>query len=186
MRRAADAARIAIFVEQLGRAARGAATCYLVGGATAVWYGWRESAIAVDIYLEPAADELLREIQRLKDRLDINVELASPADFIPELPGWRDRSPFVGRYGKLTVRHYDLYAQALAKIERGHRLDRIDVAEMLRRGLVDGERLRAFFEAVEPLLYRYPALDAVSFRQRLAAALGSDRRLEGRPDGWAG
>jgi hypothetical protein len=57
---------------------------------------------------------------------------------------------------------------------------------MLRRGLVEGERLRAFFEAIEPLLYRYPALDAASFRQRLEAALGSDRRLEGRPDGWAG
>jgi hypothetical protein len=29
------------------------------------------------------------------ERLGFNVELASPPDFIPELPGWRERSPLV-------------------------------------------------------------------------------------------
>lgn len=171
MRRAADRSRIATFLNDLGRAARSEATCYLVGGATAVWFGWRESTIDIDLHLEPPADELLRAIQELKERLEVNVELASPADFIPELPGWRDRSPFVARYGRLTVRHYDFYAQALAKIERAHRLDRIDVAEMLRRGLVERDRLRTLFAAIEPHLYRYPALDPARFRGRLEAAL---------------
>jgi hypothetical protein len=172
MRRAADARRITAFLDGLGRAAHEEATCYLVGGATAVVSGWRESTIDVDIHLEPARDELLRAIQELKERLEVNVELASPADFIPELPGWRDRSPFVARHGQLTVRHYDLYAQALAKIERWHPLDQIDVAEMLRRGLIEGERLRALYNRIEPLLYRYPAVDPEAFRRRLDAALG--------------
>ena len=37
----------------------------------------------------------------------------------------------------MTFRHYDLYAQALAKVERGHARDLADVEAMLERGLVD-------------------------------------------------
>jgi len=173
MRRAADAERIRRFVGELGRAARDDATLYLVGGATAVLYGWRPATIDIDIHLEPEADELLRAIPALKDRLEINVELASPADFIPELPGWRDRSPFVDRVGRLTVRHYDPYAQALAKLERGHPLDAIDVRELLGRGLVDRGRALELFGVIEPELYRYPAIDPRAFRRKVEAALRS-------------
>jgi hypothetical protein len=59
---------------------------YLTGGATAVLPGWRESTLDVDIRLEPVADELLRELSSIKGRVGVNVELASPPDFIPELP----------------------------------------------------------------------------------------------------
>jgi hypothetical protein len=45
------------------------------------------------VRFEPESDAVLRELVALKDRLGINVELASPPDFIPELPGWRERSP---------------------------------------------------------------------------------------------
>jgi hypothetical protein len=51
------------------------------------------------------AGRLLRELVDLKDRLAINVELASPPDFIPELPGWRERSPLVFRDGNVDVHH---------------------------------------------------------------------------------
>jgi len=57
--------------------------------------------------------------------------------FIPELPGWQDRSPFIERKGTVSFHHYDFYAQALAKIERGHAQDEADVDEMMRRGAVD-------------------------------------------------
>jgi len=73
----------------------------------------------------------------LKESLEINVELASPADFIPELPGWEERCMFVCRESRLSFYHYDFYAQALAKIERGHTQDLVDVQEMIRRHLVD-------------------------------------------------
>ena len=56
----------------------------------------------------------------------MNVELASPDDFIPEVPGWQERSRFIQQEGKLTFFHYDFYAQALAKIERRHTIDEED------------------------------------------------------------
>ena len=85
MRHLADEARIVAFVRALGRATREPVRLYLTGGATAVLQGWRVSTIDIDIHLEPDSDLVLREIPALKERLSINIELASPADFIPEL-----------------------------------------------------------------------------------------------------
>jgi hypothetical protein len=85
----------------------------------------------------PDDDALLRAIPALKESLHINVELAAPIDFIPVRDGWEERSPFITREGPLSFHHFDLVAQALAKVERGHVQDREDVLEMLRRGLVD-------------------------------------------------
>ena len=131
MRRHADAQRIETFANELGRSARSEVKMYLTGGATAVLVGWRDTTVDIDVRLEPESDELLRAIPALKERLEVNVELASPLDFIPELPGWRDRSPFVVREGQLDVRHFDFYGQVLAKIERGFAQDMDDVAAML-------------------------------------------------------
>lgn len=150
---------------ELGRAARSESRVYLTGGASAVLFDWRASTIDVDLEIRPEADEVLRAIPAIKESLQINVELASPGHFIPELPGWEDRSRFIARHGSLSFYHYDFYAQALSKIERGHDRDRIDVKEMFRRQLVDGARLLAFFVAIEPLIYRYPAIDPKRFRQ---------------------
>ena len=86
----------------------------------------------------------------------MNVELACPAHFIPELPGWQERSLFIAQEEKLSFYHYDLYAQALAKIERGHALDVTDVEEMFRRGFIGPIKLKSLFEAIVPQLYRYP------------------------------
>ena len=99
----------------------------------------------------------------------MNLELASPDQFIPELPGWRDRSPWIAREGRLDFHHFDLAMQALAKIERGHTQDRADVAEMLARGLVDASELERRFSEIEPLLYRFPAIDPASFRRAVEA-----------------
>ena len=65
--------------------------------------------------------------------------------------------------GLLTVRHFELTAQAVAKLERGHARDRDDVQAMLDRGLVTGEGLLAFLDAIEDELYRFPAIDPPSF-----------------------
>jgi hypothetical protein len=163
--------RIERFMGALGAAATGEARVYFTGGATAVLLGWRDSTIDVDIEIVPDQDAILRMIPNLKESLRINVELASPAHFIPELPGWRERSVFVAREGKVSFYHYDLYAQALSKVERGHVKDRTDLESMLRAGLIDPARLRELFESIVPQMYRYPALDAVSFRRALDEAL---------------
>jgi hypothetical protein len=112
----------------------------------------------------PVADELLRAIRALKRDLDINVELASPDLFIPVRDGWEERSPHVGSFGALHVRHFDLVAQALAKLERGHRQDVADVAAMLDRRLVTRSQLLDELARIEPSLHRYPAVDPLAFR----------------------
>ncbi len=165
MRAPVDAARLRAFMRALADAASGPLQVYLVGGATAVFEGWRQATIDIDLAFGPEHDAVLRAIPRIKEALDINVELASPADFIPVKSGWQERSPFVAQEGPVTFRHFDPYAQALAKIERGHETDRLDVAQLLGRGLVEPTRLLEYFVAIEPELYRFPAIDPASFRQ---------------------
>ena len=164
MRRLADAERIQSFLEALGARASRPTRLYLVGGATAVLRGWRSSTIDVDLELVPESDELLRAIPELKRKLEVNVEIAAPHHFIPEVPGWEDRSLFVEQFGRLVVYHYDPYSQALSKLERRHAKDLEDARSMVDTGLVDPGRLLSLFERIEPDLYRFPAIDPPSFR----------------------
>ncbi|HEX2223337.1 MAG TPA: DUF6036 family nucleotidyltransferase [Thermoanaerobaculia bacterium] len=165
MRRLVDEAGIRRFMKSLGAVAEKDVRLYFTGGATAVLLGWRASTVDIDIKLDPERDEVFRAIPKLKDQLQVNVELASPDGFIPPLPGWQERSAFIAREGRLSFYHYDFYSQALAKIERGHSQDLSDVREMLDRGLVEPKELLRRFEEIEPGLYRYPAVDPVSFRR---------------------
>lgn len=172
MRGLADAGRLQGFMRELARAADDAdVSVYLTGGATAVLLGWRKSTIDADILMVPEQDALYRALPRLKEELQLNVEIANPAHFIPELPGWQERSLPIERMGRVSYYHYDPYSQALAKIERGHPKDQGDVAELLARGLVEPARLRELFTAIEPRLHRYPAVDPSSFKKRLDRAL---------------
>jgi len=164
MRQQVNSELIHEFIRRLANTVRSKGRVYLVGGASAVVLGWRESTIDVDLKLVPDSDELLRSLPALKEQLKINIEIASPDHFIPELPGWEDRSQFIQQLGTLTFFHYDFYAQALAKIERSHAVDLKDVEEMIRQRLVEPKRLHELFVAIEDQLYRYPAVDAQSFR----------------------
>jgi hypothetical protein len=67
----------------------------------------------------------------------------------------------------------DPYAQVLAKIERGHGLDQADVQAMLEQGLVEPAEVRRLFAAIEPGLYRFPAINVPAFRSQVEAALKS-------------
>ncbi|MFN8224594.1 MAG: DUF6036 family nucleotidyltransferase [Gaiellales bacterium] len=170
MRGLVDRARLDEFMTRLGGRAQVDAECLLIGGATAVALGWRDATIDIDLELVPQNDDLLRAVAELKHALGINVELVSTADFIPPLPGADERSLFETKRGHLTFRHVDPYAQALAKLERGHARDVADVKEMARRGLIESTRLRELFAAIEPELFRYPAIDPPSFASAVAAA----------------
>lgn len=169
MREPVDAERLRRFMRELARRSRATGRVYLTGGASAVLLEWRTSTVDVDITIIPDDDRVLRVLPELKESLQINVELASPAHFIPPLPGWEERSPFIAREGTLSFHHYDFYSQCLSKIERGHRKDQLDVAAMLRSDLVEPHRLLALFEEIEPELYRYPAVDAATFRRAVRA-----------------
>lgn len=164
MRSESDKNRIEAFMSALGARVRSAGRIYLTGGATAVLYGWRASTIDVDIKLDPEPAGLFEALVILKDELDINVELASPDDFVPAIPGWRERSIFIVRHGSLDFFHYDPYGQALSKLQRKHDRDLIDVEALVRYGLVERKRLREMFIQIEADLIRYPAIDPASFR----------------------
>ena len=171
MREKVTAARLEEFMRALGSGVTDAARVYLVGGASSVLLGWRDSTIDVDLKLVPENDEILRKLPALKERLQLNIELASPDDFIPQLPGWQERSRFIRQEGKLTFLHYDFYAQALAKIERGHEIDRQDVHDLINSNLIESKQLLDLFSQIEDLLYRYPALDAASFRRAVESVV---------------
>lgn len=144
---------------------------YFTGGVTAVLHGWRASTVDLDLTVIPESDQLLRALSDSKEEFKVNVELASPAHFIPELPGWEGRCVYIGKEGKLSFYHYDFYSQALSKIERGHDQDRTDVRMMFTKGLVESKTLRALFGKIEPNLHKYPAIDPNSFAQRLEQTL---------------
>jgi len=169
VRRLATAQRTRAFLSRLAGAASEPATAYLTGGSTAVLLGWRDATIDIDLKLVPDSDALLRAIPALKEALEINVELASPDLFIPVPPGWEDRSPWEVTEGMLTVRHFDLTAQAVAKLERGHARDLDDVRAMLDRGLITRDGLLKFLDAIEDELYRFPAINPPSFRRAVEA-----------------
>ena len=169
MRQLTDRARMGQLMCALGAGASEPARVYFTGGATAVLIGWRKTTIDVDLRIFPESDQLLRAIPSLKEELQMNIELACPADFIPEIAGWENRSVYVTSEGRLVFYHYDFYAQALAKIERGHVQDIEDVHAMLKRALIDPQKLERYFDEIEPLLYRYPAVHPPSFRQAVKA-----------------
>jgi len=163
MRAETDLAKLKSFMIALGEQVRGSGRIYLTGGATALLHGWRAMTIDIDLKPDPEPLGLFEALATLKDQLDINVELASPDQFIPAIPGWRERSLFIARHGLVEFFHYDLYGQALSKLQRRHDRDIRDVRSMLRAKLITTDRLREMFTLIKPQLIRYPAIDPVSF-----------------------
>ncbi len=178
MRELASSERIEAFFRELGRSASSPARVYVTGGGTAVLLGIRPSTVDIDLEIHPESDEVLRAIPRLKEKLRVNVELAAPHHFIPALPDWQERSRFIRQEGPLAFFHYDFYSQALSKLERGHEKDLADARAFVERGLVEARRLLDFFAAIEPDLYRYPAVDPTAFRQAVEEFV-RDRRASG-------
>lgn len=174
MRPLVDAARVREFMTAFAAAHPAEAQVYLVGGASAVLHGWRPTTVDLDVKIVPDRD-LARIIPKLKETLRLSIETASPDQFIPELPGWKERSPVVGTEGRVTFRHFDFYSQALAKLERGFGRDMEDVRQMVARGLVVPSKALEFFDLIEPELGRYPAIDPATFRRAVETAFGAQK-----------
>lgn len=175
MRRSVTRQKLKTFMEELAKRAQGPGRVYFVGGASALLLGIREQTIDVDLKLDPEPKGVFEAIASLKESLDLNVELASPDDFIPVTPDWRERSMLVETIGKVSFFHFDFYGQALAKIERGYAQDLADAKEWVKRGLINADGLRQQFEAIRPALIRYPAIDAGNFERKVQDFLASLR-----------
>jgi hypothetical protein len=155
----------------LARYADRDADVYFAGGVTAVLFGWRASTIDIDLVAVPDSGAMLRALPAIKEELSVNLELAAPSHFIPVPAGWENASPVIAKLGRVTFHHFDLHAQALAKLERRHDRDWSDVREMLRRGLIERGRVLEYFAAIEPELYRFPAIDPPTFRKAVEEAM---------------
>ena len=172
MRRAVSLATLNRFMRELAAAARSPGKVYFTGGATALLLGFRDQTIDIDLKLDPEPEGAFEAIALLKNRLDLNVELASPDDFIPRTADWRECGRHIVSIGPVEFFHYDFALQALAKIERGHAQDLDDAASLLRGGYVTADRLRTKFAQIEPGLVRYPAIDPQQFRNKVEDFLG--------------
>ncbi len=135
-------------------------------GTTAVLLGWRESTIDADILFVPEQDSLYRALPRLKEELHLNVEIASLAHFIPELPGWRSEPVDRARgQGLLFPR------RAYSKSGRSNAETQRTGDAQLVVALADPQRLHELFEAIEPRLHRNPSAN----RPRDRSAPGRSR-----------
>jgi len=118
-----------------------------------VYEGIRTATLDVDLTYEVADSdhaELIRVLRSLKEQLAINIEEASPQEFLPLPPGHQERARFVGRFGQVDVFHFDPYSVALSKIERGSEVDFADVVGLLDAGWLDFHVLQGHFEAILP------------------------------------
>ena len=146
-------------MKELSRSAprRGTYRVYFVGGGTAVLAGWRASTIDADLYADN--DEIFRDVQAVKERLQLNIEFARPEDFVPALAGTGNRHVFIEKIGKVSFYHYDPYAQLLSKVVRGFNRDMLDASNFVTSGMVDPGRFRSLVNAIPEAAYsKYPAL----------------------------
>ena len=126
-------------MEELSRSAprEGDYRVYLVGGGSAVYFGWRKSSLDADLWADD--DSVFRDM--------------------PPLKGSAERHELIDRMGNVTFYHYDPYAQALSKIVRGFDRDLIDARCFIRDGLVAPQILRELVNAIPESTYaKYPNL----------------------------
>ena len=173
MRRGVDKAAIESFLQQLGRTFHKPARLYLVGGAALVHLGIRPGFthdIDVQVYGANEGD-LIVTIQKLIERLQINIEFAAPGDFIPLPLQWEAHAQFVGRYGTIDVFYFDFYSIALSKIERGNDRDIADVKLLIQYGMVTPDELDNAYQEVLAQLGkgRYPRITPQRFAERYQA-----------------
>jgi hypothetical protein len=171
MRRKATIESLNKFMQEVAAAAQSPGRVYFTGGATALLLGFRDQTIDIDIKLDPEPKGIFEAIARLKNSLDLNVELAAPDDFIPARPDWREKSRLISSIGRVEFFHYDFALQALSKLERGHAQDLEDVESLLRAQCVSPAELRQVMSQIQPFLIRYPAIDPQAFSAKVGKYL---------------
>lgn len=146
-------------MRELARRAPRGQSCrvYLVGGGTAVLSGWRPSTLDVDLNADN--DLVFRQIQAIKEALNVNVEFVRPEDFVPSLAGSDSRHVFIETIDRVSFFHHDPYAQTFAKLVRGFDRDRVDAEAFVKAGMVDPKKLQDLVNGISPEAWsKYPAL----------------------------
>lgn len=148
MRQSVGQQEIEQFLVQIGRTRR-AGRLYLVGGAALVHRGIRPGrTLDIDIQITVDPANLADQIAQLKQRLNMNIEFASPGDFMPLPTQWEARSQFIKRYGQVDVFYFDWYSLALSKTQRASQQDIIDAQLLARQGFIDVAELDRLYQDV--------------------------------------
>lgn len=156
MRQRVGQQEIEQFLVQVGRT-RQPGRLYLVGGAAMVHRGIRPGqTLDIDIQITVDPANLTAQIAQLKQRLNMNIEFASPADFMPLPAQWETRSEFLKRYGQVDVFYFDWYSIALSKMQRANRQDVVDVQLLVRQGFIDLADLDRLYQDVLGKIGRPP------------------------------
>ena len=160
------------FLNALGKTYRKAGRLYLAGGAALVHMGLRSgSTLDTDVVIEATdEDEMITAIRRLVEQMQINIEFASPADFIPIPSQWAAHAKYIGRYGKIDAFYFDLYSLALSKIARSSDRDLVDVKLLTQQKLITLDELDAAYREVLPRMGKRPYinLNPQKFAERYA------------------
>jgi len=102
--------------------------------------GLRGATLAIGYVVNADNPSALAEFEQLvralKNELDVNVEPASPADFLPIPRSVMEQSRYVRRHGRLDVYYYHLPSLVLAKAARGFEQDLADAERLIRAGEV--------------------------------------------------
>ncbi len=158
------------FLNALEKAYRKAGRLYLAGGATLVHMGLRSgSTLDIDVVIEATdEDEMITAIRLLVEQMQINIEFASPADFIPIPSQWAAHAKYIGRYGKIDAFYFDLYSLALSKIARSSDRDLVDVKLLVQQKLITLDELDVAYQEILPRMGKRPYinLDPQKFAER--------------------
>ena len=168
---AIDRDSVLAVLREIGSLATAPGSVLVCGGTSAILEGWRETTIDLDLSFAAEPGAFFEALAQVKKRFDISIDLLSPSAFVPLLPGAEERHELIGTYGLVTFAHFDFYTQALSKIQRGHTRDLADVQAMLRANKIVPAIFQDLFNAIEPELIRYPAIDPESLRIRLLQLL---------------
>src|SRR5260370_13246226 len=161
------------FLQTVGKIFRNLARLYLVGGAALVHMGVRSGFTEdIDVQVSGASEgDLIVAIQRMIERMQVNVEFASPVDFIPLPKQWESHARFVARYSTIAVFYFDFYTIALSKMERGNNRDIEDVKLLVQQGIIALDELDSAYQEVLAQLGkgRYPRITPKRFKERYQA-----------------
>jgi hypothetical protein len=170
MRPDVDRLKIEQFLTELGRRFRQSGRLYLVGGAALVHAGIRPgiSPVTQDIDVEIASGDMYQIIGQIKQQLNLNVEFASPGDFIPLPKNWQQFSRFVARYGKVDVFYFDFTSIALSKIDRSSARDIQDVILLIQSNTITLQQLDQAAQEIAAQMGKgaYKRLDSQAFLGR--------------------
>lgn len=148
MRQRVGRSDIERFLVEVGRL-RQPGRLYLVGGAALVHAGIRPGqTLDIDIQITVDPMNLTAQVAQIKQQLNINVEFASPGDFMPLPTQWEARSQFVKRYNQVDVFYFDWYSIALSKAQRANPQDVVDLQLLVRQGYVDVTELDGLYQDV--------------------------------------